>query len=124
LIQLVKLKKFGTLGRWITKTETLVFELKNPINFEGVNYNFPMKCCLIILAGLCFIQVLPIWMTTGLAKECDDLFYFSPSYKLHLKCQKQSSRQNHTLTIAIPPHCKTHGAESHISSFPCNDFDL
>jgi hypothetical protein len=83
-----------------------------------------MKYCLIILAGLCFIQVLPIWMTIGLAKERDGLFYFSPSYKLHSKCQKQTSTENHRPTIAIPPHCKAHGAESHISSFPCNDFDL
>jgi hypothetical protein len=34
-IQLVKLKKIGTLRGWIAKIETLVFELKKAVNFEG-----------------------------------------------------------------------------------------
>ena len=34
-IQLVKLKKFETLGEWIAKIKTLVFELKNIVNFGG-----------------------------------------------------------------------------------------
>ena len=39
-MQLVKLKKFGTLGEWIAKIETLVFELKNVVNFKEIKYNF------------------------------------------------------------------------------------
>ena len=42
---MVKLKKFGTLGGWIAKIETLVFELKNAVNFEGLNYNFSKLSC-------------------------------------------------------------------------------
>ena len=39
-IILVELKKIGTLWGWIAKIETLVFELKNAVNFGGVNCNF------------------------------------------------------------------------------------
>jgi hypothetical protein len=40
-IILVELKKIETLWGWIAKVATLVFELKNAVNFVGVNYNFP-----------------------------------------------------------------------------------
>jgi hypothetical protein len=33
-------KKFETLASWIAKIETLVFKLKNAINFRRVNCNF------------------------------------------------------------------------------------
>jgi hypothetical protein len=39
-IILVELKKIRTLWGWIVKIETLVFELKNVINFWRVNCNF------------------------------------------------------------------------------------
>jgi hypothetical protein len=30
----------------LKKIETLVFELKNIVNFEGVNFNFPFICAI------------------------------------------------------------------------------
>jgi hypothetical protein len=39
---LVELKKNGTLWGWIAKIKTLVFELKNNVNFGMVNCNFPL----------------------------------------------------------------------------------
>jgi hypothetical protein len=39
LVELKK-KKIRTLWGWIAKIEILVFELKNAVNFKGVNCNF------------------------------------------------------------------------------------
>ena len=39
-IQLVKLKKFGTLQGWIAEIETLVFEFEKRCQLQGVNCNF------------------------------------------------------------------------------------
>lgn len=79
-----------------------------------------MGYCLIILAGLCFIQALPTWMKIALARECDGLFYLSPPYKPPFKFRKQNLEPS----VTFPADCKAHSAKSHVSSLSCNDFDI
>jgi hypothetical protein len=56
-IILVELKKkIETLWGWIAKIETLVFELKNAVNFEGVNCNFFFFFFLRPLSSLSFFS--------------------------------------------------------------------